>query len=45
MMEMAVMKIIDVAAMFDGGMPAVRAVLMTVVRVTCWIAHNLSELG
>jgi hypothetical protein len=39
MMEMAVMKIIDVAAVFDGGMAAARAVLMTVVGMT-WIAHN-----
>ena len=45
MMEMAVVKIIDMAAVFDGGMAAARAVLMTVVRVTCWIAHNFGELG
>jgi hypothetical protein len=40
MMEMAVVKIIDVAAMFDGGMAAVRAVLMTVIGMAFWIAHN-----
>jgi hypothetical protein len=45
MMEVAVVKTIDMAAVFDGGMGRNRAVLMTVVRVTCWIAHNLSELG
>ena len=45
MMEMAVVKIIDVAAMFDGGMPAVRAVLMTVVGMAFWIAHDFGELG
>ena len=45
MMEMAVVKIIDVAAVFDGGMAAARAVLMTVVGMTYWIAHNFSELG
>jgi hypothetical protein len=44
MMEMAVVKIIDVAAMFDGGMPA-RAVLMTVVGMAFWIAHDFGELG
>ena len=45
MMEMAVVKIIDVAAMFDGGMAAVRAVLMTVIGMAFWIAHNFGELG
>jgi hypothetical protein len=45
MMEMAVVKIIDVAAVFDGGMAAVRAVLVTVVGMGFWIAHNLDELG
>jgi hypothetical protein len=45
MMEMAVVKIVDVAAVFDGGMAAVRAVLVTVVGMGFWIAHNLDELG
>ena len=45
MMEMAVVKIIDVAAMFDGGMAAVRAVLVTIVGMGFWIAHNFSGLG
>jgi hypothetical protein len=42
---MAVVKIIDMATVFDGGMAAARAVLMTVVRVTCRMAHNFGELG
>jgi len=45
MMEVAVVKIIDVAAVFDGGMAAVRAVLMTVIGMAFWIAHNFGELG
>jgi hypothetical protein len=45
MMEMAVVKIIDMAAVFDGGMAAARAVLMTVVGMTSWLAHNFGELG
>jgi hypothetical protein len=44
MMEMAVVKIIDVAAMFDGGMAAVRAVFMTVVGMACWIAHIFGQI-
>jgi hypothetical protein len=44
MMEMAVVKIIDVAAMFDGGMAAARAVFMTVVGVACWIAHIFGQI-
>jgi len=40
MMEMAVVKIIYMAAVFDGDMAAARPVLMTVVGMTCWIAHN-----
>jgi hypothetical protein len=45
MMEMAVVKIIDVAAMFDGGMAAIRAVFMTVIGMACWIAHNCGDLA
>jgi hypothetical protein len=41
MMEMAVVKIIDMAVMFDGGMAAVRVVFMAVVGMACWIAHIL----
>ena len=33
MVEMAVVKIIDVAVMADGGVPAMRAMLMSVVGV------------
>jgi hypothetical protein len=45
MMEMAVVKIVDVAAVFDGGMAALRAVLVTVVGMGFWIAHNFAGLG
>jgi hypothetical protein len=40
MMEMAVVKVVDMAAMFDGGMAAVRAVLVTVIGMGFWIADN-----
>jgi hypothetical protein len=40
MMEMAVVKVVDMAAMFDGGMAAVRTVLVTVIGMGFWIADN-----
>ncbi len=45
MMEMAVVKIIYMAAVFDGDMAAARVVLMTMIGMTYWIAHNFGELG
>ena len=45
MVEMAVVKVIDVAAVFNSGMAAARAVLMTIVEMAFWSAHNFGGLG
>ena len=42
-MEMAVMEIIDVISMLYGGMTAVRAMLMCVIRVLVTFAPDVSS--